>query len=236
MYSCPTDDIHSLYVDNELPAAYRKDYEEHIATCKSCAKKVESYRRIKNAFKKDSSTITLSSEEMDASFERLSTKLRYKTNTTEQGVHRFPAEIARWSIAAAAIVAAAIVPVSISTKNSTKTSQVASIAPVARPQNIPISNQSVVLNGNINGDYAMPVGTAGPSDFHRGGPDGFRPPRMRTRGLNSSLTNVDVLRPDFEEPNKISIKINVPGLEQENDSIEIKLPVNMLPDSISEQN
>ena len=27
MYSCPTDDIHSIYLDKELPSEYQKLYE-----------------------------------------------------------------------------------------------------------------------------------------------------------------------------------------------------------------
>ena len=29
MYSCPTDDIHSVYIDDELPQNYVLDYENH---------------------------------------------------------------------------------------------------------------------------------------------------------------------------------------------------------------
>ena len=74
MYSCPTDDIHSVYLDNELPQAYVKDYEEHIKTCDCCRKKLEKMRIIHNAFKQDSKQITLDSTYLTHSFERLQTK------------------------------------------------------------------------------------------------------------------------------------------------------------------
>ena len=41
MYSCPTDDIHSVYIDDELPQNYVLDYENHIKTCSKCSAKLE---------------------------------------------------------------------------------------------------------------------------------------------------------------------------------------------------
>lgn len=246
MYSCPTDDIHSIYLDNELSPAYIKDYEAHVNNCPKCAAKLESLRRVKNAFQKDSDSIILDDDFMEKSFERLQTKMRYSKNTVHVKEFKISPEITKWAVAAAAVLVAAIVPVSISnsSKNNTSANQVASIAPVARPQSVPTPvSQSVKVNGNFDysASYATPVGTANNNvemDFENGNPPPHRfgPPRppMHTEGLSSSLTNVDVLRPEFDETKKISIKINVPGLEEEDDTIEIKLPVNMIPDNLSE--
>ena len=41
MSTCPENDIHSLYLDNELPLSYREEYEAHIKSCPKCAKKLE---------------------------------------------------------------------------------------------------------------------------------------------------------------------------------------------------
>lgn len=245
MYSCPTDDIHSIYIDNELPPAYIKEYEAHLQICERCASKLKTLRGIKDAFKNDAANITLSHDYMSKSFEQLQAKMRYSKNTEKAKVLRFPAEISKWGIAAAAVIMAVILPSALS--NSFKshnniTNNVASIAPVARPSNAPISNQSVVVDGNFNDSFGMTVGNASSNmqNVKRmqpvAGPDGFRPPRTRMHSpyLTTSLTDVDVLRPEFESTNKISIKINVPGLDNEEDSIEIKLPVNMLPERLSE--
>ena len=210
MYSCPTDDIHSIYLDNELPLVYVKEYESHIANCPACKAKLESLRRIKNAFQMDSKNIQLDKQFMDQSFERLKTKLRYSKNAAP--LHKFPftEKTVRWGMAAAAaVIVAAILPVSLS--NSLKTSysekaNIASITPVTRPQNAPIANQNVVINGNLNHSLAQTVGTRSIS--------------------NSALTNVDVLRPEFDDAKKIHVNITVPGLEDNQESIEIKLPVN----------
>ena len=189
MYSCPTDDIHSIYLDNELPLAYIKEYESHIADCPACKAKLESLKRIKNAFQTDSKNIQLDKQFMDQSFERLKTKMHYSKN-------------------AATVLIAAILPVTISnaTKANNSNANIASITPVTRPQNAPLSNQNVVINGNLNHNLAQTVGTRNIS--------------------NSALTNVDVLRPEFDDAKKIHVNITVPGLENNQETIEIKLPVN----------
>lgn len=210
MFSCPTDDIHSIYLDNELPEDFAKEYLSHIESCEKCKAKLETIRGLKNAFNADSKNIKLDQQFLDQSFERLQTKMRYKKNAVV--VHQFPMseKTLRWGMgAAAAVLIAAILPVSIS--NAVKSTgadnaNVASITPVARPQNEPIARQNVVINGNLDHNMAQTVST---------------------RGSYSSLTDVDVLRPEFDDARKIRVNISVPGLDDGEQTIEIKLPDNL---------
>lgn len=209
MYSCPTDDIHSIYLDNELPLNFLKEYETHIESCPKCKAKLEALRKIKNVFKQDSKTIQIDNQFMEQSFERLQTKLRYSKNTVK--IREFPIseKTLRWGMtAAAAVIIAAVLPITVSnaTKaNSAQNTNIASITPVTRPQSEPI-NQSVVIKGNLYNNFAQTVGTRSV--------------------LNSALTNVDVLRPDFDDK-KIHINITVPGIDDKNQqTIEINLPRN----------
>lgn len=244
MYSCPTDDIHSIYIDNELPLAYIKEYEAHLQICEKCAKKLASLKSLKESLKNDSLNMKLSEEFMDKSYELLQAKMHYSKNTKKFKIYNFPADVSKIGIAAAAVIIAVILPAGISNSlnsHNNRADKVASIAPIARPSQVPITNQSVIVDGNFNDSYGMTVGTSSANFERRNagnvpGPDGFRPPRppMHSRSFSSSLTDVDVLRPNFDAPNKISIKINIPGLDNEDDSIEIKLPVNMLPEHLSE--
>jgi len=210
MYSCPTDDIHSIYLDNELPSEYVKEYESHLESCEKCRAKLESFRRIKNTFNKDSAEIKLSQDFMDSSFERLQTRMRYSKNAVK--IHEFPVseKTVRWALsAAAAVIIAAVLPVSISNAvkaGSDNNANIASITPVTRPQNEPIARQNVVINGNLNSSLVQTVGTRNIS--------------------NSALTNLDVLRPEFDDSKKIHVNITVPGLDNDQETIEIKLPVN----------
>lgn len=205
MYSCPADDIHSLYVDNELPLSYAKQYEAHIASCEECSKKLEKLRSMKDFFKADSEKIDLSSADLDKSYERLMTKMKYSKNT------RFERQMPGQKIfvgiaAAAAVLAFAIIPASIfSGGGKTSSVQVANLVPVERPQKANLSNKNIIINGNINENLPRTVSTG--------------------RLVNTSLADVDVFRPDFNGNSSFSIKISVPALEDNEEKVlEVKLP------------
>jgi hypothetical protein len=211
MYSCPTDDIHSVYLDNELPVAYIKDYEAHIQTCEKCKQKLARLKAVHEALKQDSKTITLDSTYLTHSFERLQTKMGYSKHTSYRFKMPDFANIAKITMAAAAAVVVVALPVKfINSKNQTN-NQVASITPVTRPQNIPISQrQNLVVNGNFGNELAHTVNT---KNFQ-----------------TSTLPDMDVFRPEFDENQNISIKISIPGLDSQGQEqfMEIKLPVNTI--------
>ena len=41
MSFCPSKDIHSVYLDGELPENYKAEYELHISHCEKCRKELE---------------------------------------------------------------------------------------------------------------------------------------------------------------------------------------------------
>ena len=83
MSTCPENDIHSLYLDNELPQSYREEYEAHIKTCPKCAKKLESLKMIQNDLREESKEYTMTEQMLDESYERLMAKLSY-SNTLKK--------------------------------------------------------------------------------------------------------------------------------------------------------
>lgn len=208
MFSCPTDDVHSLYLDGELPEKYRKDYEEHLKTCKKCSEKLDALKRIKNIFEEDNKSISVDEHFLDESYSRLMTKLNYSKNV--RFVREFPIQKTITGIAAAAAVLVAVVlPVKLipSSSGSAGSAEVANLVPVERPQNASFSNKNIVINGNINDNFAQAVSTGALK--------------------NTSLADVDVFRPDFEDTK--TIKISVPGLENQNSELmEVKMPVNTI--------
>ena len=46
MFTCPEDDIHSIYLDNELPPNFVAEYEAHVASCPKCKAKNEKFKKI----------------------------------------------------------------------------------------------------------------------------------------------------------------------------------------------
>ena len=50
MYTCPEKDIHSVYIDNELPEAYIAEYEAHVKNCPKCAAELALLRNLNSVF------------------------------------------------------------------------------------------------------------------------------------------------------------------------------------------
>lgn len=80
MYTCPNMDIHSIYVDNELPAPYKKEFEDHLSKCEFCRKRFEKIQTISMNLKEDSNNLVISQETLNESFKKLNTIMRFKQN------------------------------------------------------------------------------------------------------------------------------------------------------------
>ena len=150
MSTCPENDIHSVYLDGELPEEFLQEYEAHVASCPECSKKLETLTRLKGFFHEDSASIVFSQKNLDDSFARLQAKMSYnnfKKNESEntvrflrfKGIQYFAAGIA----AAAAIVF--VVPLRTSKKEVAR--QV--FAPVARTSVSNVVNP-LRIDGNLD--------------------------------------------------------------------------------------
>lgn len=152
MSTCPEKDIHSIYLDNELPAAYVAEYENHVKACPSCQAELNKLKALHQSFAADCKNITLTPEAMKASFERLQARLSY-SKVTEKNIHPFNIFKNTSSyktiigFAAAAAVIAVILPVRISNKASGNETQ---FQPVARTKLQSPANASVKVDGAIN--------------------------------------------------------------------------------------
>ncbi len=60
MSTCPENDIHSVYLDGELPEEFLQEYEAHVASCPECSKKLEALTRLKGFVHEDSASIVFS--------------------------------------------------------------------------------------------------------------------------------------------------------------------------------
>ena len=56
MSTCPENDIHSIYLDGELPEIYKAEYEAHLNNCIKCRTKLEQMKKIHEAFQYDSAS------------------------------------------------------------------------------------------------------------------------------------------------------------------------------------
>ena len=78
MSFCPSKDIHSVYLDGELPENYKAEYELHISHCEKCRKELEQLKALHSLFQADSDSLKLDEHFMDESFQRLQINLRLR--------------------------------------------------------------------------------------------------------------------------------------------------------------
>ena len=234
MSFCPTKDIHSVYLDGELPEIYKAEYEAHIQNCEKCRKELEELKSLRAMFKADSDALNLDSQFMDESFQRLQIKMAYSKNVgklPQKSPFKAISYVAS-GVAAAALFALVIpagikgsktssVSAGIATANQTASNIVNSVTalPVTTNSatNVSLNNKnvsfdsgrSVVVSGNIQ-DVVLA------SKNQKGNLASFA----------KNVNDVDVLRPDFKE-DAISIKITVPGMGEIPVTAEINLPVEL---------
>ena len=212
MSFCPTKDLHSVYLDNELPLSYVKEYEEHIQNCAKCKAELESIKNLRSVLIQDEKETKFTKKEMDASFARLQMKMNYSKHT--KPVQKQKSEIIKYVIPAmaAAAVFALVLPVGFKSKTETNNT-VAAISPITQPSTVSLQNDNVVLSGNIPSGAvinATPVNT------------------NNKKVQRKMIQDVDVFRPNFDNENTISIKITVPGINANPYTTEIDFPVDML--------
>ena len=80
MSFCPSKDIHSVYLDGELPENYKAEYELHIEHCEKCRKELNQLKAVRSMFIADAESIKLDDHFMEDSFQRLQIKMAYSRN------------------------------------------------------------------------------------------------------------------------------------------------------------
>ena len=232
MSFCPSKDIHSVYLDGELPENYKAEYELHVSHCEKCRKELEQLKAVRSLFKADSDSLNLDQHFMDESFQRLQIKMAYSRNVG-QVPQKSPFKVISYvaSGVAAAAVLALVLPLGLkSNKAPTEASTVAarpliqSVNPVsavpvtavstgtkANGNNVAFdSGRSVVVSGNIQNVVLS-----------------SEKKRKSSSAFVKNVSDVDVLRPDFQDE-AISIKITVPGMDDFPVTTEINVPMELV--------
>ncbi len=233
MSFCPNKDIHSVYLDGELPENYKAEYELHISHCEKCRKELEQLKAVRAMFKADADSLKLDEHFVDESFQRLQIKMAYSKNIGKVP-QKSPFKVISYvaSGLAAAAVLALVLPLGLKSTAASNASVASSASVVASPlihsvssvSNVPItavstaaktsgnnvsfdSGRSVLVSGNIQ-DVVLS------SEKHR----------KSKSSITDNVNDVDVLRPDFQDE-AISIKITVPGMGDFPVTTEINLPM-----------
>ncbi len=130
MSTCPDYDIHSIYLDGELPMAYLAKYEEHVASCPDCKAKLEKLRKLHKVFAQDSASVEFGKDRMEASWEKLESKLKFTRTIDTKPTKNFTTA-KKMSYFVAGIAAAAVFGIVLPFGRG-KSVQVQDFHPVAR--------------------------------------------------------------------------------------------------------
>lgn len=155
MFTCPDNDIHSVYLDGELPEELVSEYEAHLASCPECSAKLKKLKELKDLIHDDAESISFTQKQLDESFMRLQTKMKYsafKEEERRENIFKFP-KFKGLQYFAAGIAAAALISFVIPRgKNSSFMASQNSFSPVARSVSA-AKGKPVKLEGNIDAVY-----------------------------------------------------------------------------------
>ncbi|MBO5236771.1 MAG: hypothetical protein J6B32_06655 [Spirochaetaceae bacterium] len=211
MSTCPEKDIHSLYIDNEIPLSHITEYESHVNNCQTCIKDLQKYKNLHSLLQEDSASINFSKEHLEDSFQKLQAKLHYSNTITQTKAFK-PVNLSWVATVAAVLLLALVIPIK---NTSTKKSSV--------PQTQPINIASSVFNNAIS-TVSMPyVGNTHKKQIKSEGI--YSASRVPTIYEENIYSTEDVFRPDFTEKEQISVKITLSNLGEIPITTEFSFPM-----------
>lgn len=152
MFTCPEKDIHSIYIDGELPENFSREYEAHIGSCEKCRAELEKVRAMRALLAKDSASLDLDKDFMEKSFERLQSRMRFKKIVSQGEDKSFIVPMRRTFIpmaAAAAAVFAILLPQKMNSSHNTNMAA-QDLPIISRAQEItPIAKSDVIVEDGI---------------------------------------------------------------------------------------
>ncbi|MCR4789898.1 MAG: hypothetical protein K5839_02340 [Treponemataceae bacterium] len=89
MSICPSKDIHSVYIDGELPEEFKSEYLAHVEVCSKCKEELNRLKALRQAFAQDRENIKLTQEQLDRGYEKLEDMLNFKKVTTHLDFSKF---------------------------------------------------------------------------------------------------------------------------------------------------
>lgn len=151
MSTCPEKDIHSVYLDGELPEAYEAEYKAHLDSCPECKKQLESLKMLKAIFEADKKSMELSEKDMEDSFERLQARLSFSKHTKSNVVEFKPKPFISAAIGAVAALAIVFIPARLSATKQASSLNTAAFTPVA---NSDIVSPASILVKQVDGEIS----------------------------------------------------------------------------------
>lgn len=219
MSICPEKDIHSIYLDGELPQEFLKKYESHVASCPKCQAKLERLKKISAMLREDALSMRIDQTYINQSFERLQTKLRFSRNTARAENTHIYRPFTKWAVGFAA-AAAVLAVISVPVRFAGSVGPHSNVTAIARTEIKPIQENKVVVDGNLD---TLKLSTALSSAKEAENtmesseeqilstPVNQNQKVVSATSLASNFSDIDVFRPDFNNPSAY-VRIELPRL------------------------
>ncbi|MBQ6780743.1 MAG: hypothetical protein IJP62_05865 [Treponema sp.] len=225
-------DLHSVYIDNELPPAYIEKYESLVQSDVKCAAEQARMKKLHALLQEDADDITVDDAFLEASFARLQTKLKYHQHTaaTQESKPKIY-QFTRWGVsfaAAAAVFALIFTPVYI---RSASNAQNTTVNAITNTKLKPLAQNNITMDGNfgnttlfslaVNDSTAIQGATTASTATKSAYPQ-----KTHSINLNDSLTSIDVFRPaSANADNGLSIHISISPMSAVPGEEEIIVPL-----------
>ncbi len=208
MFTCPEKDIHSIYIDGELPEKFVRDYEAHIVSCEKCRAELEKLRAMREILLEDAASLDLSDDFMEKSFERLQSRMRFKKIVSQSEPKKSAVPMKRTFIPMAAAAAAVFAIMLPQRMNSTQDENIAAqdLPIISKAQEItPIVKSDVIVEGGIP-DVALHAETATKANEQNSLAVAVSA-SQNAKPLELKASNFEVLKSEESEENGMSIRL-----------------------------
>ena len=147
-------DLHSVYIDGEMPESFVSQYESIVQADSGEKSRHEKMQKLHSLLQEDSNEKSVSDQFIEESFARLQTKMRYAKNVEFAGEPKsFVTPFIKYAssfAAAAAVFAVVFIPLHYNSLSKAKETAVAAISIMKEKSIEPIAKKDVVIDGNIN--------------------------------------------------------------------------------------
>ena len=205
MSTCPNKDIHSIYIDKELPKQYEDEYLSHLHECETCSSELDKLSKISSLLKEDSQSLEFNEERLQNSFNQLQTKLRYANN-----IKKFSAPKTQnytWLYPAAAAVFAFLLFVPMNKSNNNYNTSISTV---------PISVAGTQLNQGISTVKAPVINRNNSGKIYNTGVFYSNKDIISNISFHSdsSLIASDIYKPHFNTNKNVSVKIPLENFDK----------------------
>ena len=203
MSTCPNMELHSAFVDGEIANPWYDEIKTHVESCPDCKAHVERIQSIRDVFAADSAALNLDKKELDASYERLQSRLRYKkvAARTSGAYTDFARKFVPYA-AAAAFLAAVIMPAANIRSQVKQHFNDIALLPVT-------SSVELINKTGITADQNVNVSAFQVADTNRSAV-----PAQPVSLHVSNLTQVDIFKPEFSSLKTLPMNIKLTDVSE----------------------